>query len=713
MNFLNNLQRFNLSFVVSGISKESSSIIWRKGISSLSDLYDYVNKRFEQSIANKVEKYISPSTEKALYFMQWVSGMWGYGNIKNPYNPGRIINNEISSIDPKKLSISYFLNSKIADCQDFAATLAFMLSKAGIQSRVVVGNGHIFNEALVDNKWITLDATLNLYYKSDFANVLRKESKVDIVLYTNNGLSDGDQYRKSLFFYPKYLYYAANGVFINASVYSVEQLYKILPDGQFYAKAINKPPLYIIPNSYADSSLSTLGTAAAELLKISNYNRFTFKSIANINSFLSSQNGWRENIDNLQSFIGFIKEYQNNYIGSNSSKYDKIVFAMNWISGIWSYTNDYSIKTAYALSCYLKSIGLSSVFYHNTSTVLVQTSINSQTWTFDPTLNRVYAAPASKITDGISAVTIYQYTNDKTQVDSKNYSKELSSNLVSSILSLSHNQYPLTSSSIINWTNSSSFSNLNFQPIILADSFVAVGSWTDAYNGDTGWQIGDFNGDGKSDLVRYVSGKSGADVFLSTGNSFVAAGSWTDAYNGDTGWQKGDFNGDGKSDLIRYVSGKSGADVFLSTGNSFVAAGSWTDAYNGDTGWQIGDFNGDGKSDLIRYVSGKSGADVFLSTGNSFVAAGSWTDAYNGDTGWQIGDFNGDGKSDLIRYVSGKSGADVFLSTGNSFVAAGSWTDAYNGDTGWQIGDFNGNGSSDLTRYVMGKSGADVLISIL
>lgn len=129
----------------------------------------------------------------------------------------------------------------------------------------------------------------------------------------------------------------------------------------------------------------------------------------------------------------------------------------------------------------------------------------------------------------------------------------------------------------------------------------------------------------------------------------------------------GDFDGDGRSDIFRYVPEVTGAEVFLSNGRSFVRAGGWTGAGYGTApgGWYVGDFNGDGRSDLSRYIFDISGADLFLSTGASFTPAGSWTPAGYGSApnGWYLGDFNGDERTDLFRYMPEvSSGADVWLS---------------------------------------------------
>jgi len=101
------------------------------------------------------------------------------------------------------------------------------------------------------------------------------------------------------------------------------------------------------------------------------------------------------------------------------------------------------------------------------------------------------------------------------------------------------------------------------------------------------------------------------------------------AGHGTDGWYVGDFNGDGKDDIFRYIAGTSGADVFLSTGTKFASAGSWTGAGHGTDGWHVGDFNGDGRDDIFRYMPGISGAEVFLAS--SSTSAPSAVDISGGD----------------------------------------------------------------------------------
>jgi hypothetical protein len=236
------------------------------------------------------------------------------------------------------------------------------------------------------------------------------------------------------------------------------------------------------------------------------------------------------------------------------------------------------------------------------------------------------------------------------------------------------------------------------------NKFAPEGSWSNAGTSGARWFVGDFNGDGLTDLARYTGSFGGAEVLLSNGsNAFASAGTWTGAGTHGAGWFVGDFNGDGRADLVRYTGQFGGAEVLLSNGtNAFTSAGVWTGAGTYGAGWFVGDFNGDGKADLVRYTSQSGGAEVLLSNGtNAFVSAGIWTQAGTRGAGWFVGDFNGDGKSDLARYINSNGGAEVFLSNGtNAFVSAGTWTAAGTGGGRWVVGDFDGDGKADLKRTV-------------
>ncbi|WP_245848197.1 glucosaminidase domain-containing protein [Lentzea kentuckyensis] len=97
--------------------------------------------------------------------------------------------------------------------------------------------------------------------------------------------------------------------------------------------------------------------------------------------------------------------------------------------------------------------------------------------------------------------------------------------------------------------------------------------------------VGDFNGDGKDDIATFTRGDA-ADVYvaLSTGSAFSGTSvKWHDhfAVGGETPGV-GDFNGDGKADIVTFTRGTTG-DVYvsLSTGSGFSGDGvKWHDFFS-------------------------------------------------------------------------------------------------------------------------------------
>ena len=83
----------------------------------------------------------------------------------------------------------------------------------------------------------------------------------------------------------------------------------------------------------------------------------------------------------------------------------------------------------------------------------------------------------------------------------------------------------------------------------------------------------------------------------------------------------GDFNGDGKSDLVTADYDGNTASVLLGNGNGTFQAkqsfgtGSWPFSV------AVGDFNGDGKSDLVTADDGGNTASVLLGNGNGTFQA--------------------------------------------------------------------------------------------
>ena len=238
-------------------------------------------------------------------------------------------------------------------------------------------------------------------------------------------------------------------------------------------------------------------------------------------------------------------------------------------------------------------------------------------------------------------------------------------------------------------------------------------------------RTGDFNGDGRDDIVRFTRGTDAAsDVFValanSSGTGFGPEQKWHDhfAVGGEIP-DVGDFNGDGRDDIVTFTRGES-ADVFvsLSDGSRFVQdAWKWHDHFAvGVEIPDVGDFNGDGRDDIVTFTGGDA-ANVFvsLSNGRSFVEdQWKWHDDFaRGSELPGVGDFNGDGRDDIVTFTRGAS-ADVFVSVsdGDRFVQAGwKWHDHFaSGAEVPGVGDFNGDGRDDIVTFTRGTL-ADTFVS--
>jgi RHS repeat-associated protein len=177
--------------------------------------------------------------------------------------------------------------------------------------------------------------------------------------------------------------------------------------------------------------------------------------------------------------------------------------------------------------------------------------------------------------------------------------------------------------------------------------------------------FGDFNGDGRTDFATWVTDLGSLRVHLATVDANGNFTGFTIQYwnasitrmNKNSAYAPviwvGDFNGDGKTDIASY---KDNTSIYmnLSTGSAFVTE-TW---YNSLTTVlditrvmdvvKAGDFNSDGLTDLIGYDDGYR-AYVNLSTGSGFNRQ-EWPATLDFNGRFHVGDFNGDNKADVISW---------------------------------------------------------------
>jgi len=188
---------------------------------------------------------------------------------------------------------------------------------------------------------------------------------------------------------------------------------------------------------------------------------------------------------------------------------------------------------------------------------------------------------------------------------------------------------------------------------------------------------GDFSGNGNNTLVLQSSVTNKIALWFTNGtnNATIFGGSFVDATS-DAGYKVvgiGDFNADGKSDLVFQSQTTGQIAVWFTTGSHryggvllpFVPA----------TGWSVvgtGDFNKDGFTDLVFQNQTTGQIALWYLNGTTYV--GGTVLASVPATGWKVvgvGDYNGDGSADLLFQNSTSSVAAVWYLQNGAFAGGG------------------------------------------
>jgi hypothetical protein len=218
--------------------------------------------------------------------------------------------------------------------------------------------------------------------------------------------------------------------------------------------------------------------------------------------------------------------------------------------------------------------------------------------------------------------------------------------------------------------------------------------------------VADFNGDGKPDIVTIGNSLSNGTIRLYLGNgdgTFTATADtpFYSGYMGSTSLAVGDFNGDGKLDVVVAMEGSPQAYVLLGNGDGTFGPAAGFGSVNQPFGVAVGDFNGDGNLDLALSDFGTSSVAVLFGNGNGTFQQQIEYSANGYPEALVVADFNGDGYPDIAvanggPYGGSAGGVAVLLNNGNGTFAAPVNYGAGGGAYSLSTEDVNGDGKLDL-----------------
>jgi hypothetical protein len=165
----------------------------------------------------------------------------------------------------------------------------------------------------------------------------------------------------------------------------------------------------------------------------------------------------------------------------------------------------------------------------------------------------------------------------------------------------------------------------------------------------------DFNADGIVDVaggafaaLDLAPGRSAAIVLGRGDGSFALPGNSYAVGSGPDGMAAGDFDGDGRLDLVVASFNDDAGTVLLGHGDGSFTVGQTFVSGGGPDGIAVGDLDCDGKLDVVVANSGVAFVSVFRGHGDGTFAAPLSVPAGMSPGATVIADFNGDRRADIL-----------------------------------------------------------------
>jgi hypothetical protein len=208
--------------------------------------------------------------------------------------------------------------------------------------------------------------------------------------------------------------------------------------------------------------------------------------------------------------------------------------------------------------------------------------------------------------------------------------------------------------------------------------------------------VADFNGDGIPDIVVANTGSNTLGILLGNGDGTFKP-QVTYAASSPVGLGVMDLNHDGIADLIASNYYSNTVSVLLGNGDgTFQSAVTYATGSTPQT-LAEGDFNGDGNVDLAVGNLNNNTVGIFLGKGDGTFQAQVTYPVGSQPQGVQVGDFNGDGLEDLAVSNSGDGTVGILLGKGDGSFQPQVAYPVGATPVGLVIADFNGDGKQDIS----------------
>jgi hypothetical protein len=212
--------------------------------------------------------------------------------------------------------------------------------------------------------------------------------------------------------------------------------------------------------------------------------------------------------------------------------------------------------------------------------------------------------------------------------------------------------------------------------------------------------VGDFNGDGKLDLAVANYGTAGTgntvSILLGNGDGTFPASVEYPTGNGPVSVAVGDFNKDGKLDLLVSNSGDSTLGMLAGNGDGSFQAQLTSATPSNPGAFAVGDLNGDGIPDVVVVLPNSKSVATLLGKGNGTFSLKSQGATGNNPVSVALGDFNGDGKIDVAVANSSDNTVSVLLGNGDGTLQKQVVYPTGLGPSSVIAADFSASGKLDL-----------------